>query len=324
MKKIKVGVVGLGYWGPNLVRNFQHHDDFEMVWGCDISDQALNKIKKAFPHLKLTKRISELLQDPTIDLVAIATPPETHFKLGQSVLKNKKHLWIEKPFTTSFKEASKLLNFAKKNRLYLHVDLPYIFSGPIVKIKELLDKKAIGMPYYFSSVRTNLGLIQKNTDVILDLAPHDLSIIYYLFPKITLKKIHVEGSAHLQNTNKYQIANLAIHFKNGFIAYIHLSWLSPTKLRLITIGGKEKMILFDDLQPSEKVKIYDKNIQIKRSEITPFKPIYRTGDVWTPAFEQTEALYKEIEFLQKKLTQKKLDYFTAEIGLKILKTLEKK
>jgi len=178
-------------------------------------------------------------------LIAVATSPETHYNLGEKVLMFRKHLWIEKPFTTSLSLAKKLFLLAQKNNCYLHVDFPFIFYPPVQKIKELVDKKEIGKPYYYTSFRTNLGLIQKEVDVVWDLALHDLSILLYLFPKLKPIKIYSVGSQHLENYHKKQIANLVINFNDNFTAYIYLSWLSPIKMRLITLVGSKKMILFD-------------------------------------------------------------------------------
>jgi len=175
-------------------------------------------------------------------------------------------------------------------------------------MKELIEKNEIGKPFYYTSIRTNLGLIQKEVDVIWDLAPHDYSIIFSLFPNIKPVKTTIDGSFHVGESQKKQIANLVTHFDNGFTSYIHLSWLSPAKIRLITIGGSDKMILFDDIEPTEKVKIYDKKVHMKPGEMTPFKPIYRSGDVWIPSFDQTEALYKELDYLAQEMNQKKFSY----------------
>lgn len=321
MKKINVGVVGLGYWGPNLVRNFYKHEGFEIKWGCDLLDRNLLKIKKDYPFLNLTKNINDLLTDNELDLIAIATPPETHFRLGNLVLENRKHLWVEKPFTTSYNDALKLFKLAKKKNLYLHVDLPYIFYPPVEKIKEIIDKGEIGKPFYYTSWRTNLGLVQKEVDVVWDLAPHDLSIIFYLFPKLDVEKVRILGSSHLKNHSKNQIANLVINFNNGFAAYIYLSWLSPVKIRLVTIGGSEKMILFDDINPTEKIKIYNKNIQIIKDKITPFNPVYREGDVIVPYFLNEEALFRELNFILNEFKNKKRSYLTSNIALRFLEVL---
>ncbi len=322
MKKFTIGVVGLGYWGPNLVRNFFDHDNFEVKWGCDLVENNLSKIKKSFPSVEVTKNIHELLNDSQLDIIAVASPPETHYPLGNMILEKGKHLWIEKPFTTSLRDARKLYALARQKKLYLHVDLPFIFYGPVMKIKELINKKVIGNPFYYSSIRTNLGLIQKTADVLWDLAPHDLSILFYLFPDKKVIRVHANGSSPISNVGKDQIANLVVEFDERFTAYIHVSWLSPVKLRLITIGGGKKMILFDDISPSEKIKIYDKTIKIERNAVTPFRPLYRAGDVLIPIFSQKEALLSEIDFLYEKMTEKSFNYYTVEIALKILDVLE--
>jgi len=325
MKKIKVGAIGLGYWGPNLVRNFYAHPGFEVKYACDLIDKNLEKINKSFPTINLTKNFEDLLKDEEIKIIAIATPPETHYKLGEKILLAKKHLWVEKPFTTSYHDAKKLIEIADKKNLYIHVDLPFLFYPPVEKIKNLVDNEVIGKPYYFTSLRTNLGLIQKEVDVVWDLAPHDLSIIFYLFPKLNIKSVKIFGSSHLTNHYKPQIATIIIYFIEGLVAYIYLSWLSPVKIRLIKIGGSKKMILFDDINPTEKIKIYDKSVKIEKNEITPFNPIYREGDVLIPYIENKEALYNQVDYLYSFFSGKNKKIIdTKNIALSILKIISNK
>ncbi len=321
MKKIKVGIIGLGYWGPNLVRNFSNHDGFSVTRGADLIDANLEKIKKELPLISLTKNSDELFNDPDIDLIVIATPPETHHQLALKALNHGKNIWVEKPFTTKYEDAKEVVDLAKSLNLYVHIDFPFIFSGPVKKIKSILDKKIIGKPYYFDSIRTNLGNIQSKVDVIWDLAPHDLSIIFYLFPEFSFKNLHYNGSSHIKHNNLSQIANLVLDFSDDFTAYIHLSWLSPVKTRLITIGGSKQMVVFDDVQPSEKIKVYDKNIEIEKTEVTPFKPVYRTGDIWVPALDQTEALFSAVSYVYEQLQQKTKGTMTSDIALKVLTIL---
>lgn len=323
MKKIKLAIIGLGYWGPNLVRNFSRHEGFEVIVGCDLLDTNLEKIRKEFPFIHLTKKIENVLNNPEVDLVAIATPPETHYSLAKKGLESNKHIWIEKPFTTRHKDANELLIIAKKKKLYIHVDFPFIFYGPVQKMKEIIDSGDIGKPFYYDSIRTNLGLIQKGVDVVWDLVPHDLSILFYLFPHLKTGPVHMQGSSHILHNPQKQIAYVTMQGTNNFAAYMHVSWISPVKIRMITIGGTKKMIVFDDIHPTEKVKVYDKNVKMKKTEITSFKPIYRSGDIWIPQYDQTEALYKEIDFLSQKLSERTFNYFTAEIGIKMLNILEK-
>ena len=321
-KKIAVGVVGLGYWGPILLRNFHNHPNFKIKWGCDLASLKIKKCKKTFPFLNYSNKIDELLNDDELEFIAIATPPHTHFGLAKKVLSSGKHLWIEKPFTTKNNDAEEIFKIAKNKKLYLHVDFPYIFHDPVLKIKKIIDKEQIGKLYYYSSIRENLGLVQEKVNVIWDLAPHDLSILFYLFPKFKVKRIESSGSNHLKNHSEFEIANIVIKFDNGFTAYIHLSWLSPTKTRLIKIGGSKKMIEFDDIKNVNKIKLFDKSISINKNTSSLFNPFYKNGSISKPTIIQKEALFNELEFVYKQLTQKDFNYETVQIALKIHQVLK--
>lgn len=318
---IKVGVIGLGYWGPNYIRNFVRHDQTEIVWSCDLSDKSLNEIRKYYPHLKFTKDYYDILNDPSIELVAIATPPETHYKIAKAALKANKHVLIAKPLATKSTEAKELVQIARDKGLLLHGDLTYLYTGAIRKIKELLAKKTIGEPLYYDSIRANLGLIQNDVNVLWDLAPHDFSIIGFLF-NFKPVKIFAVGSKHHENSKGEEMAHITINYSNNFIAHIHISWLSPVKLRTILIGGTEKMILFDDVEPDEKVRIYDKGVSIPSGLVTPFKPVYRSGDIIIPKLENEEAIYTEIQEIVTKIHSKKITYENADLNARIVYFLE--
>lgn len=318
---IKVGVIGLGYWGPNYIRNFIRHDQIEVVWSCDLSDKSLNEIRKYYPHLKFTKDYNDILNDPSVELVAIATPPETHYKIAKAALKTNKHVLVAKPLATKSTEAKELVQIARDKGLLLHGDLTYLYTGAIRKIKELLDKKTIGKPLYYDSIRANLGLIQNDVNVIWDLAPHDFSIINFLF-NLQPIKVFCVGSKHHDNSRGEEMAHITVNYTNNFIAHIHISWLSPVKLRTILIGGTEKMLLFDDVEPDEKVKIYDKGVTIPSESVTPFKPVYRSGDVIIPKLENEEAIYTEIQEIVTKIHSKKITYENADLNARIVYFLE--
>lgn len=319
----RVAVVGLGYWGPVLVRNFHKHRGFKVTMACDLRQDRLQSIKYDYPFLRVTDRFREVIESGDVDLVALAVPPHKHFSLGSAVLNAGKHLWVEKPFTTSFKDGQKLLQTARQKGLVLHVDYPYVFYGPIRKIKEMLDKGQIGRPYYYTSLRSNLGLIQEKVNIIWDLAPHDLSILFYLFPDLELKTVTAAGSSFVYRRDNPEIAQIVMRFTKGFAAYVHLSWLSPVKLRLTTIGGSKRMILFNDIEPEEKIKVYNKNVKIQKSAITPFNPLYRIGDAQMPTYDRTEALSVELEYLYKMLHGENSRNITCDIALKSLDILER-
>lgn len=317
---IKVGVIGLGYWGPNYIRNFIRNEKTDVVWGSDLSERALNKIEKSYPQVKLTKDYQDLLTDPYLDLIAIATPPKTHYAIAKKALMAKKHVFVAKPIATEFNEAKELMKIAQDNKLLLHCDLTYLYTGAVITIKKLLEKRGIGKPIYYDSIRTNLGLIQSDVNVIWDLAPHDFSIILSLF-KSKPRRIFAIGSKHHNSSTSEEIAHITINFKNNFIAHIHVSWLSPVKLRTILIGGNKRMIHYNDLEPDEKIKIYDKSIHFASESITPFKPVYRSGNIIIPKLENEEALFIEIEDIIEQISRSRITYENAKLNLNILTLL---
>lgn len=311
----------MGYWGPNLVRNYYSNDSFEIKWASDLLDSNLDKIKKDYPSIKLTKNYFDILRDPKIKVVVVATPPKTHYSICKQCLEANKNVWIEKPFTTSYADASELVNIAKQKKLTIFVDFPFIFYGPIIKIKEILRKNHIGNLFYYESLRTNLGLVQKDVNAIWDLAPHDLSILGYLFPNRKIKSVYATGITPLE-IGKEQLSHVILKYEDGFNAHINVSWISPVKMRLIMIGGDKKMIMFDDIVPSEKIKIYNRSIKIEKNEITAFNPVYRSGNVLIPALRNKEALKVAIEEFANILKGKKKNNPTIKIALNSLRILE--
>jgi predicted dehydrogenase len=318
---MRIAVVGLGYWGPNYLRNFIQIPGIEIKYACDINKDLFPKLKRLYPNTKFTTNIKELIEDESLNAVAIATPPESHFRLASVFLKAKKHVIVAKPMTETFLESKKLLELAKKNKVNLACDLTYIYTGSVKKISELIKTGSIGIPIYYDSIRTNLGLIKSDSNVVSDLLPHDLSILMECFD-LKAKSIHATGSIHLPNSNSEETASIVIKYDKNFTAYIHVSWITPIKMRIIQIGGSKKMVYFDDVAPDEKVKIYDMGVSISgKKEITPFKPIYRTGDVTSPKIQPEEALLTELkEFTEESLSQK-FEYKTAKISIEIAKIL---
>lgn len=318
---LKVAVIGLGYWGPNFVRNFIRHPQTELIWACDLSDKARTAIQNYFPQIKLTENYLDILSDPTVDLIMVVTPPETHFEIGKKVLEAGKHLLLAKPITTNSFQAQKLYQIAKKKQLLLHGDLTYLFTGAVSYIKKLIQKDGIGKPLYYDSTRANLGLIQKEVDVLWDLAPHDFAILDYCFGLKPLK-VFATASKHFKGSKNYEVAHITIQYEQNFVAHIHVSWLSPIKLRTVLIGGVKKMIFYDDIEPDEKVRIYDKGVDISPEEISYTKPVYRNGDVVIPKLKTEEAIFLEIDDVVKQIQTKKLDYHNAELNIQIVKLLE--
>lgn len=316
---IKVAVVGLGYWGPNLLRNFSSIEDVEVVYGCDLVDKNLKKFALQYPSTKFTKNFDEIINDKSVNLVAIATPLNTHYLLAKKALNSKKHVLLEKPMTQNSNQAKELINIASKNNRLLMVGYTFVYTEAVKKIKKIIESKKLGRIYYFDSTRINLGLIQKDINVIWDLACHDISILSYILNE---RPISVLASASKFISKQEEIADLIISYENDIKAHISVSWLSPVKIRSILIGGSKKMIIYDDVSPSEKIKIYNKTIEYKSDDITPFSPAYRSGDVIIPHIPQTEGLLNELKHCIDCIRHNKKPITGGKEGLEILKILE--
>lgn len=286
---MKVAVIGAGYWGPNLIRNFLSLDEVESVVACDTDGERLAKMRKTFHGIETSQSYSELIHRNDVDIAVIATPVSTHHEIAKAALENGKHVFIEKPMTASVAEADELIELAEKKNLKLFVDHTFIYTGAVRKMKELITSGRLGEIYYFDSVRVNLGLFQHDVNVIWDLAPHDLSICDYLLEKKPLS-VSAVGSCHVGNGLE-DIAYLTLEFENNLIAHFHVNWLAPMKIRKTLIGGTKSMIVYDDNETSEKVKLYDKGIDVTTREgVYDTLVQYRTGDMLSPKLDQTEAL----------------------------------
>jgi len=317
---MKVGVVGLGYWGPNLVRNFLGNRDVKKVYGCDQNVNRLKHISSRFPDVQLTDKWNDFLNGYDLDVIAIATPVATHYSLAKAALENGKHIWVEKPFTFRSKEAEDLINIAERKNLKIFVDHTFIYTGAIRKIKEILDSGDLGEVLYYDSVRVNLGLFQNDVNVIWDLAAHDISILDYL-----MKEDAVEVAAHgIANYYDHEnIAHISIYFKGNCFAHFHVNWTSPIKIRRVLVGGTKKMLVFDDLEYSEKIKIYDSGVIINSKEgIYDALVQYRIGDMYSPRVDQTEALsLGVIEFINA-IKKDEQPLTSGYDGLRVVKILE--
>lgn len=323
MKEINVGVIGCGYWGPNLIRNFSENYHTDIKYACDLDTERLERIKLRYPSVTITTNYKDLLRDKNLQVVAIATPVHTHYKLARETLEAGKHLLIEKPITSNGREAEKLVELAKKKDLLLFVDHIFIYTGAIRRIKEFISSEGLGDIYYFDSVRVNLGLFQHDINVIWDLAPHDISIMDHIITEKPESVVTV-GTSHMHNRIE-DIAYITVNFKNTLIAHFHLNWMSPVKIRRIIIGGGKKMIVFDDLDPAEKVKIYDKGITlIKADKKQIYQNIiqYRIGDMYAPKIDNTEALKVMVDHLVDCIIKKKNPITDGESGLRVVRILE--
>jgi predicted dehydrogenase len=290
---IKIGVIGYGYWGPNLVRNFMAAPGSAVTRVCDLRKERLSSLGKLYPGLKTCTDASELINDPQIDAVVIATPVSTHFELAMSALKAGKHVLVEKPLAARSDQARKLVDEAAARKLVLLVDHTFVYTDAVRKIRDLIASGQLGDIYYYDAVRVNLGLFQHDVSVIWDLAIHDLSIIDHVLPSKPVA-VSATGISHVPGQPE-NVAYITLFFASAQIAHVHVNWLTPVKVRHTLIGGSEKMILYDDLEPSEKLKVYDKGIDVTPGIEDVYKMLvsYRLGDMWAPQLDNTEALQTE-------------------------------
>ncbi len=285
---MKIGVVGLGYWGPNLVRNFSAAEKVDSVVACDVDRRRLQSIGKKFPTATLEPDMERLFSDDSVEALAIATPVSTHFQLAKEAMENGKHVLLEKPLAATTAEAEYLVNLAAKKGVVLMVDHTFIYTAAVRKMRQLIDNGEIGRVSYFDSVRVNLGLFQHDVNVVWDLATHDISIMHYLVHDRPVS-VAAFGSAHYNGHE--DIAYVVVNFNDGLMAHFHVNWLAPVKVRQILIGGTKKMIMYDDVEPSEKVKVYDKGVTAATKEgIYDTLIQYRTGDMYAPHLDGSEAL----------------------------------
>ncbi|MGH9553544.1 MAG: Gfo/Idh/MocA family protein, partial [Terriglobales bacterium] len=286
-----------GYWGPNLVRNFFEHPEVEVRYVCDIAPDRLDRIACKYPSIQVTSDCGLLFNDDDVDIIAIATPASSHFPLAKTALLAGKHVFVEKPMCLRSEDCLELIALAEARKLTLAVDHPFIFHGAVRRIKRELDSFALGDVLYFDSVRINLGLFQNDINVVWDLAPHDLSIIDFLFRQSPIS-VQAFGKSH-SDSGLEDMAYVTLTYESGMVAHLNLSWLSPVKVRQILIGGTNKMIAYDDLQATEKIKIYDKGVAFKPDLTAEARynslVQYRMGDTFAPVLDLTEALTVEID-----------------------------
>jgi predicted dehydrogenase len=317
---IGIGVVGYGYWGPQVVRNFHSVNDARVAVVCDQRAESLKRAKQTFPDVEVTTDISQVLMSPDVDVVAVVTPVWTHFELARTALENGKHVFVEKPFTSTSEQAQQLVELGAKKNLRIMVDHTFLFTGAVKKIRQLIDDDELGKLYYYDSTRVNLGLFQHDVNVIWDLAPHDLSIMDHLI-RAEPKAIIATGERHLNSHE--DLAYITVYFERNILAHINVNWLSPVKVRTTLIGGEKKMVVWNDLEADEKVKVYDKGVQITaRQGVYDLLVSYRSGDMWAPRVEQTEALRTECQYFIDCVTHGKEPFNDGHAGLKIVRMLE--
>lgn len=321
MTAITIGVIGYGYWGPNIVRNFFSLDNCKVKSVADERPERLLMLAKNFPSISGINNADAIINDNTIDAVVIATPVFTHFELAKKALENGKHVLIEKPMTSTVAESEELINFAEQKGLTLMVDHTFLYTGAVKKMKELIDSGAVGIPRYFDSSRINLGLFQSDINVLWDLAAHDISILIYLIKEIP-QSVNATGISHTHNDVE-NIAYMTVNYNSDFIAHINSSWTSPVKVRQTLIGGDKKMILYNDIEPSEKVRVYDTGYNHTTDEDkNKILVDYRIGDIYIPKLSSEEALTGVANDFIQSILQKKKPLSNAQLGLEVVKILE--
>ena len=319
---IRIGVIGYGYWGPNLVRNFAERSDAQVTAVADRSPERLAQVQRRYPAIRVFTEAADLIADPAVDAVVIATPVALHFELASAALRAGKHVLVEKPMASSSDQAGRLIDEAARRRLTLMVDHTFVYTGAVQKIRELVGSGELGDLYYYDSVRINLGLFQHDVDVLWDLAVHDLSIMDFVLPQQPVA-VSATGLAHVPGKPK-NIAYMTMFFEGAMIAHVHASWLAPVKVRRTLLGGSRRMIVFDDLETSEKIKVYDSGISVDPSPENVYQMLvgYRTGDMWAPKLNEGEALRVAVEHFADCIEKSQPPMTDGRMGLRVVELVE--
>ena len=314
------GVIGYGYWGPNIVRNLVNLEGSQVIAIAEINAGARARAQKAYPSVKITADASEVITSTVIDAVAVVSPVWTHYELTKAALQNGKHVFVEKPFTSNTAQAEELISLAQQKNLRIMVDHTFLFTGAVRKICQLLDEGSLGNLYYYDSTRVNLGLFQHDINVLWDLAPHDLSIMDHVL-KGRPEAIVATGQGHLNGHE--DVAFMTLYFPEKVIAHINVNWLSPVKVRTTLIGGEKRMLVWNDLEADEKIKVYDKGVKITNREgLYELLVSYRSGDMWSPQLEQVEALRQELSYFVECVSNGKEPFNDGCAGLRVVQMLE--
>jgi predicted dehydrogenase len=317
---VRFGIVGYGYWGPKVIRNLDLLEEAQVVAICDKSAVSRRKAEKMYSGVTVTEDINELMKSPDIDAIAVVTPVWTHYELAKAALENGKHIFVEKPFTSNSAQAEELIALAEQKNLKIMVDHTFLFTPAVQKIKQLLQEGELGKLYYYDSTRVNLGLFQHDVNVIWDLAPHDLSIMDYLIQE-SPEAIVATGQTHLNGHE--DIAFLTLYFPDKVVAHLNVNWLSPVKIRTTMIGGEKKMLVWNDIEADEKVKVYDRGVNVSSREgVYNLLINYRSGDMWAPRIEQAEALTRELAYFVDCIVNDKTPMNDGKAGLRVVKMLE--
>lgn len=319
---MKIAVIGCGYWGPNLIRNFIQSNKVKQVVCCDLDQKRLDRMKGLYPSVEIVKEYKDLLESPDLDAAVIATPVKTHHPIAKDFLSHGKHVLVEKPFTHSYETAMDLIKLAEEKKKVLMVDHTFEYTAAVNKIKEIIGNGELGKVLYISCIRVNLGLFQPDINVVWDLAPHDISTILYIMGE-TPVSVNCQGKAHFHSEIE-DVATTTLNFKDGVIAFIHSSWLDPNKIRRTTIVGTRRMLVYDDIEPQEKIKIYDKGVEVPPYYDTyaDFHFSYRYGDIHSPRIDDYEPLRKECDHFVECIKRELSPLSDGYSGLRVVSILE--
>jgi len=318
---LNIGVIGYGYWGPNLVRNFVESPHTQVLAVADTQAGRRSLVEARYPHIQTVNDARDLIANPKIDAVVVATPVASHFDLAMAALRAGKHVLVEKPLASSTDQGNRLIDEAERRKLVLMVDHTFVYTSAVRKIRDLVEKGELGQPYYYDAIRINLGLFQHDVNVLWDLAVHDLSILQYVVnaDPVALSAI---GASHFGSKSE-NIAYLTLFFPDNLLAHIHVNWFAPVKVRRTMIGGSRRMLIYDDVEGSEKVKVYDKGVHMSDTEsVHQLRINYRAGDMWAPQIDNTEALKVEVEEFVNSIQASRRPLTDGEAGLKVLRMLE--
>jgi predicted dehydrogenase len=319
---VRIGVLGYGYWGPNLARNIAGSPATELAAIADLDTNRLVQARRAHPVARLTTEFETVISDPSIDAVAIATPAATHFALASRAIANGKHVLVTKPLATRLKDAITLVDMARRMNVKILVDHTFLFTGAVRRMKQYIDDGELGDLYYFDSTRINLGIFQHDANVIWDLAPHDLSILAYLVDR-PVRSVAAIGARHLGQAME-NMAYVTLQYDDGFLAHIHVNWLAPAKVRQTIVGGSKKMLVFNDMEMSDKLRVYDSGAEIVETAEDIYRTLveYRTGDVLSPKIDKTEALQVEIEHFARVCRGKDDPISSGDLGITVVRLIE--
>ncbi|MFQ5511652.1 MAG: Gfo/Idh/MocA family protein [Candidatus Krumholzibacteriia bacterium] len=317
-----IGVIGCGYWGPNLIRNFNQISSSRVIVGSDLSEERLGHMKNLYPHLRTTRDYKELLANDDIHAIAIATPPRSHFEIAMDCLEAGKHVFVEKPLATATNQCEALIATARKNNLTLMVGHTFVYTAAVNKIKEVIESGELGDVYYINTTRVNLGIFQDDINVVWDLAPHDVSIMNYILDSMP-EEVTAQGHGYIRNEVE-DVAFLTIKYPGSVMAHIHVSWLNPNKLRSTTVVGSKKMLVYDDISSLEKIRIYDKGVTVQPHYDTfgEFQLSYRFGDIFIPKLDDSEPLKIACQHFTDCIREGRTPRSSAEHGLDVVRVIE--